>query len=248
MLHSGSSPSTAFDLLHTSVQRWIWEQNWTDLRDVQEAAVEPILAGEVDVVIAAATASGKTEAAFLPIVSRLVAEDSGSQQPGFRVLYISPLKALINDQYSRLDLFCERLGIPVFRWHGDVAGSRKAAALHNPSGVLLITPESLEALREPGGRRRSAARSPERSLWTSCTYIGAERGAQRRCYTGSTSRCAARRPGSRSATLGDMAAAAEYLRPGRGDDVLLTSDADGQEIKPRYAATPRAEAHRPAAR
>ena len=236
MLHSGSSPSTAFDLLHPSVQRWIWEQNWTDLRDVQEAAVEPILAGEVDVVIAAATASGKTEAAFLPIVSRLVAEDSGSQQPGFRVLYISPLKALINDQYSRLDLFCERLGIPVFRWHGDVAGSRKAAALHNPSGVLLITPESLEALFVNQGPVVARLLAPLSYIVVDelHSYIGAERGAQLQSLLHRLD-LALRRTTPRialSATLGDMASAAEYLRPGRGDDVLLlASDADGQEIK-----------------
>jgi ATP-dependent helicase Lhr and Lhr-like helicase len=136
--------SAAFGRLHPSVQRWIWQQGWTNLRDAQEAAIEPILAAEADVIIAAATASGKTEAAFLPICSTLINEDAVSG--GMRVLYVSPLKALINDQFDRLDELCEHLRVAVHRWHGDVPGSKKAKLLKNPDGVLLITPESLEAV------------------------------------------------------------------------------------------------------
>ena len=137
-----SSESKAFLLLHEKVQRWIWEQRWDELRDAQEEAIEPILGGQTDVIISSATASGKTEAAFLPICSSLI-ESKGQS---VHCLYLSPLKALINDQYDRLSGLCERLEIRVSAWHGDIAQSRKEKVIKDPSGILLITPESLEAL------------------------------------------------------------------------------------------------------
>lgn len=157
--------STAFDRLHPKIQRWIWDKGWNELRDAQERAIAPVLAGDQDLIIAAATASGKTEAAFLPICSALLTARDPTSRPagatelddatergpvvgtsGVQILYLSPLKALINDQNGRLDALCEHLDLPVHRWHGDVAGSRKAKVLAHPDGILLITPESLEAL------------------------------------------------------------------------------------------------------
>jgi ATP-dependent Lhr-like helicase len=91
---SDSSPaskvSSAFDLLHPEIQRWIWERGWTELHDVQEHAARPILEGMRDVIITAATAGGKTEAALFPVLTRVAA----SPAAGIRVLYVSPLKAL----------------------------------------------------------------------------------------------------------------------------------------------------------
>ena len=131
--------SRAFERLHPKVQYWLWQRSWTELREAQEAAVEPILSGDHDVIIASSTASGKTEAAFLPIGSRLAEELSGEGL----TLYISPLKALINDQFERLGPFFEHLGLPAYPWHGDVAASKKKQFLKDPRGLLLITPESL---------------------------------------------------------------------------------------------------------
>ncbi|KAK0330051.1 hypothetical protein LTR94_034364, partial [Friedmanniomyces endolithicus] len=90
----------------------------------------------------AGTASGKTEAAFLPLLTE-TAEMTGG---GLRLLYISPLKALINDQFRRLEPLCERLGLPITRWHGDAPQGPKTRLLKTPAGVALITPESIEAL------------------------------------------------------------------------------------------------------
>ncbi len=90
----------------------------------------------------AETAGGKTEAAFLPILSAIAEEPPGS----IRVLYVGPLKALINDQFGRLEELCENLNVPVHRWHGDVDAGRKARVTKDPAGVLLITPESIESL------------------------------------------------------------------------------------------------------
>lgn len=228
-------PSEAFHRLHPEVQRWIWEQRWTELRDAQEAAVEPILAGDTDVIIAAATASGKTEAAFLPVCSSLLqSEDAASS--GAQVLYVSPLKALINDQYDRLDQLCERLDIPVHRWHGDVPASRKAAFRRSPAGVLLITPESLEALFVNHGPSIPFLFSRLRYVLVDelHSFIGTERGSQLQSLLHRLELALRRRVPriGLSATLGDMETAAEFLRPAGGAAVkVIVSDDDGQELR-----------------
>ena len=133
--------SSSFEMLHASVQKWIWKQGWTSLRDIQENSIPLVLRGDSDVIISASTAGGKTEAAFLPILSKIIT-DPGS---GYDVLYVSPLKALINDQTRRLQDMTAGINVEVTPWHGDIAASRKAKSLKNPSGILVITPESLES-------------------------------------------------------------------------------------------------------
>ena len=134
----------AFDQLHRKVQEAIWNQEtpWDRLRPLQEDSIRAVLTRENHVILAAATASGKTEAAFLPILSRL-AEDS--DRSGVGAIYVGPLKALINDQFRRLEELCHFAQIPVHKWHGDVSGTQKKKFRENPGGVLLITPESLES-------------------------------------------------------------------------------------------------------
>ena len=133
--------SSAFHLIDERIQRFIWAEGWESLRDAQEATIPLIIKADRDVIVAAATAAGKTEAAFLPALTHLVQSDP----PGL-IVYISPLKALINDQFGRLDRLCEQLEVPVWPWHGDISASTKTRFLAKRQGVLLITPESLEAL------------------------------------------------------------------------------------------------------
>lgn len=133
--------SSSFELLHDSVRNWVWRQGWSSLRDIQENTIPVVLQRDCDVIISAATAGGKTEAAFLPILSHLLSNPS----QGFDVLYVSPLKALINNQYRRLLDMTSGTSVVVTPWHGDIDASRKARALKNPSGILIITPESLES-------------------------------------------------------------------------------------------------------
>lgn len=128
-------------LLHPDVRAWVAGMGWTDLRPVQKEALLPVLEGKGDVLISAATASGKTEAAFLPAISRVLS----SPKPGVGILYASPLKALINDQFRRLHDLCTPLGMQLVPWHGDTDFGRRRAFLDNPSGLLLTTPESLES-------------------------------------------------------------------------------------------------------
>jgi ATP-dependent Lhr-like helicase len=131
----------AFSLLSPLVQRSIFDMGWKKLRRIQIEAINGIIEEEGNLLICAATASGKTEAAFLPIISKL----ADGKQESIRAIYVGPLKALINDQFGRLERLCERLELPVHRWHGDVTASHKKEVRQNPSGILLITPESLES-------------------------------------------------------------------------------------------------------
>lgn len=131
----------AFDQLHPTIREAIWRQGWKELRPLQVNSIQAVLESKDHLILSAATASGKTEAAFLPILLTL-ADDSTD---GVKALYISPLKALINDQFQRLATLCEIAQIPVHRWHGDVSGTDKRKLREDPGGVLLITPESLES-------------------------------------------------------------------------------------------------------
>ena len=169
-----SEQSGAFERLDPRVQRWVWKQGWTELRDIQELAIGPVLAGDRDVLITSSTASGKTEGAFLPIASAIADGD------GLQVLYISPLKALINDQERRLDSLLGSVDLPVHRWHGDVDAGKKQKVLKSPSGALLITPESLEALFVRRGSFVPGLLDGLRYIVVDelHAFIGAERGRQ----------------------------------------------------------------------
>lgn len=230
-------PSTAYELFHPAVQRWIYDAGWQRLHTVQERAAARILAGDRDVLLAAATAGGKSEAAWLPICSALArSAESGQTGPGIQAMVISPLKALINDQYERLVGLCERLDLPVHRWHGDVPGSRKSLVLRAPAGVLLITPESIEAMLVRRADRVGRVLADLRYIVVDelHSFIGTERGAQLQSLVHRIELCLDRRVPriALSATLGDLAAAAEFLRPGHGEEVeLVSSPEDGGEVR-----------------
>lgn len=131
-----------FDRFAPFVQEFIYKKSWQSLRPVQVEAANLIFDSSKDLLITSGTASGKTEAAFLPVLSQLYNKPATSVQ----VLYIGPLKALINDQFERLEQLCDQAGIVVFKWHGDVTSSSKTKFLKQPKGILQITPESIESL------------------------------------------------------------------------------------------------------
>lgn len=132
---------TAFNLLSEPIRKYIRDKKWESLRKIQEASIPKIITTDNNYVLISRTASGKTEAAFLPILSKV-----NFKEPGVKVLYISPLIALINDQFIRVEGLCEYLDVPVTKWHGEAAKGAKDRLLKNPSGIVLITPESLEAM------------------------------------------------------------------------------------------------------
>ena len=124
------------------IREYIYNSGWQVLRGVQNAAADVIFNTDENLLLTASTASGKTEAAFFPILTLL--DENPSSSVG--VLYIAPLKALINDQFLRLNYICEEADIKVTRWHGDATQTGKRKLLKKPSGILQITPESLESL------------------------------------------------------------------------------------------------------
>ncbi|MCW5892812.1 MAG: DEAD/DEAH box helicase [bacterium] len=234
--------STAFDLLAELVRRWVWQQQWTELRDAQERAIAPILGGREDVIVAAATAAGKTEAAFLPICSALSRNSDG----GIHALYIGPLKALINDQFGRLESLCRDLQIPVHRWHGDVSQAARRRLLQSPAGILLITPESLEAQFILRGPRLRSLFAPLR--WVVVdelhAFIGTERGRQLQSLLHRLElvRGAHVPRVALSATLGDLALAADFLRPRHGKHVVqIVANSDTRELRVQIRGYRRAD-------
>lgn len=224
---SGSDPATAFDRLHPEIRRWIREQGWQEIREIQDRAIIAVLDREDDVIIAAATAAGKTEAAFLPLLTQTAARKA----PGLSILYVSPLKALINDQFRRLDLLCERLQIDVVRWHGDAPQSAKRRTLRDPRGVALITPESIEALFL---RRARDAQSLFGGLDAIVidelhAFLQGPRGLHLASLLRRIDLMAGRRARrvGLSATLGDLGLAAKWLNAADAQSVAILEAASG---------------------
>ena len=212
------------------IQDFIYRSGWKTLRGVQNAAGDAIFGTEDNVLLTASTASGKTEAAFFPILTLL--DENPSQTVG--VLYIAPLKALINDQFGRLDELCQEVGIPVTRWHGDVPQTQKRRLLRKPAGILQITPESLESLlinkhmEIPSlfGDLRFVVIDEIHSL------LHGDRGLQTFCLIERLCRiagCKPRRIGL-SATLGNPEAAGAFLAAGSGRGTIIPKFDGGKEV------------------
>ncbi|MBO4356007.1 MAG: DEAD/DEAH box helicase, partial [Clostridia bacterium] len=219
-----------FERYSPFIQDYIYRSGWKSLRGVQNAAGEAIFGTDDNVLLTASTASGKTEAAFFPILTLL--DEDPSKTVG--VLYIAPLKALINDQFGRLNELCEEEGIAVTRWHGDVAQSRKRKVLKNPSGILQITPESLESLlinkhmEIPSlfGDLRFIVIDEIHSL------LRADRGLQTFCLIERLCRiagCNPRRIGL-SATIGNPEEAGRFLSSGSSRKTVIPSFDGGKEV------------------
>lgn len=131
----------AIELLRKDIVKYIYDQGWPALKQIQEAAIKHGHESEANLILAAPTASGKTEAAFMPAINEVADWSSG-----VKIVYISPLIALINDQFKRITELCEYLDIPVTSWHGESSKTGKQHLLKKPRGILLITPESIEAM------------------------------------------------------------------------------------------------------
>ena len=210
-----------FDRYAPFVQDFIYRNNWESLRAVQVAAGDAIFNTDCHVLLSASTASGKTEAAFFPILT-LFSEDP-PQSVG--AIYIGPLKALINDQFLRLNDLCAEAGIPVWHWHGDVAQSHKSKLLKHPSGILQITPESLEALLLHKHAAISRLFGDLRFIVIDEVHslMRGDRGGQTLCLIERLSRLAGvdpRRIGL-SATIGDLEGTGRFLASGTGRRTII---------------------------
>lgn len=206
--------TSVFERYAPFIQEYIYRKKWTDLREVQVEACNAIMDTDNHIIIASGTASGKTEAAFFPMLTLLDKRPSNS----IGIMYISPLKALINDQFERLGELLEDVDIPVWSWHGDISQSHKKKALKVSNGVLQITPESLEALlmRHPGDACRLFSDLQFIVIDEIHALMGVDRGLQVLCLIKrleTLTNCKPRRIGL-SATLNDYVPAMEYLSSG----------------------------------
>ncbi len=203
-----------FERFPDFIQEFIYAHSWESLRGVQIAAARTIFDTDHDLLLTSSTASGKTEAALFPILTELYR--SPAQSIG--VLYIAPLKSLINDQFSRIDELLDQSGIKVTHWHGDVAASHKTKLLQAPEGILQITPESLESMLI--NRSNDIVR-----LFCDLRYViideihtltGTDRGNQIICQLSRIERLIGHRPRriGLSATVGDPSLAASWLSSG----------------------------------
>ena len=212
---------SAFDRYAPFVQDYIYRNRWENLRAIQVAAADTIFNTDENVLLTASTASGKTEAAFFPIITLF------SEAPPTSVgcIYIGPLKALINDQFTRLTDLCDEADIPVWHWHGDVAQSHKSRLMKRPSGILQITPESLEAMLlhkhaaipKLFGDLRFVVIDEVHSL------LRGDRGGQTLCLIERLSRIAGVNPRriGLSATIGDPEKTGEFLSLGTGRKTII---------------------------
>ena len=212
------------------IQDYIYTSGWQTLRAVQNAAGDAIFNTDQNVLLTASTASGKTEAAFFPILTLL--DDEPSRSVG--VLYIAPLKALINDQFGRLNDLCEEAGIQVTKWHGDAAQSKKRKLLKNPSGILQITPESLESLLINKHMEIPSLFSDLRFIVIDEIHslLRADRGLQTFCLIERLCKlagCDPRRVGL-SATIGDPEAVGEFMSAGSGRGCIIPEFDGGREV------------------
>ena len=203
-----------FERLAPYIQDFIYSSRWTELRDIQIAACETIFDTDDNLLLSSGTASGKTEAAFLPVLTELYNNPSAS----VGVLYISPLKALINDQFKRLEYLLQQSNLPVYKWHGDASAAEKNRLLKHPEGILQITPESLESLLI---RKRGACGTLFRDLRFVIIdevhyFMRDVRGVQVLCLLERLQRLTGNIPRriGLSATLGDVRAAVDWLNAG----------------------------------
>ena len=210
------------------VQDFIYRNHWESLRAIQVAAGDVIFNTDENLLLTASTASGKTEAAFFPIITEFYENPPAS----VGCIYIGPLKALINDQFYRLTELCEEAEIPVWHWHGDVSQNHKEKLMRHPSGILQITPESLEAIllhkhsAIPGlfGDLRYIVIDEVHSL------LRGDRGGQTICLIERLSRLAGVNPRriGLSATIGDPEMVGEFLSLGTGRRTIVPKiDAKG---------------------
>ena len=215
-----------FERFSPFIREFIYSHSWDELRAVQVAAAESIFETENNLLLTSSTASGKTEAVFFPILTEL--SENPAQSIG--VLYIAPLKSLINDQFYRIEELLAETDIKVTHWHGDVGQSKKKKLLEAPSGILQITPESLEAMliNRHNDIKRLFGDLRFVVMDEIHTLIGTDRGNQILCQLSRIESVIGHSPRriGLSATVGDPEAVAEWMSngTGRATDLPLFKD------------------------
>ena len=220
--------SDIFNRFPEFIREFIYAHGWESLRGIQVAAAECIFQTEDNLLLTSSTASGKTEAAFFPILSELCENPPAT----VGVLYIAPLKSLINDQFYRIEELLLESGIPVTHWHGDVAQSHKKKLLEKPRGILQITPESLESMLINRSNDMIRLFGDLRFVVIDeiHTLTGSDRGNQILCQLARIGRLIGYHPRrvGLSATIGDPEKAAAWLGAGSGRQTFIPENEVGK--------------------
>ena len=238
-----------FERFPDYIREYIYAHSWESLRDVQTEAANCIFNTDQNLLLTSSTASGKTEAAFFPVLSLL------NEAPPYSVgvLYIAPLKSLINDQFERMQEILDMSGVEVTHWHGDVSASHKKKLLSKPRGILQITPESLEAMLINRSNDIPRIFGDLRFVIIDeiHTLTGTDRGNQIICQLSRIARLIGYHPRriGLSATIGDPSLAANWLAADTGREVY-TPTFKNEKIKWRlglehfYIENPEAEKYK----
>ena len=223
----------SFDSLSEPIRKYIRDKGWEQLRPIQTASIAKILSTEDNYILASRTASGKTEAAFLPILSKVDFKETGIQ-----VLYISPLIALINDQFYRIEELCKYLDVTVTKWHGEANKTLKDRIIKQPNGVILITPESLEAMfvNKPFNVKQLFSNLKYVVIDEIHSFIGTDRGTQLKSILSRLQNVNAKRFSivGLSATIGDYDEAKKFTGNELHTKVLLDRTAKDIHAVFRY--------------
>ncbi len=207
------------------IQDFIHDSRWSGLRDIQTGVFDVFYGSKEHILISSGTSSGKTEAALFPVLTSLHNEPVNT---GFGAVYIGPTKALIDDQFGRIDRIIRETGIRVTEWHGDVGQNRKKSALKDASGILQITPESLQNLIVNEYDSMKELFRELRFILIDEVHIfcGSRRGSQLLCCLETLERvcgCTPRRIGL-SATISDMNLACRWLSASTGVETHPVKD------------------------
>ncbi len=216
--------SDLFSDLPWFLQEHIHSNGWTDFRSIQLDAYERFVQGEEHILISAGTSSGKTEAAMFPVIASLYAEPC----EGIGALYIGPLKALIDDQFERISPVLKDSGIKVTGWHGDVGQHTRNKVLKDPSGILQITPESLQNIVT--NRQEELVRMFGHLRFVVIdevhAFMNSDRGLQLLCCLERLEEIAGCRPRrlGLSATISEKETACRWISANTGRETVTVSD------------------------
>ncbi|MFA6224672.1 MAG: DEAD/DEAH box helicase [Methanoregula sp.] len=224
--------SSAFTSLHESLQQVLAQRlDWTELREVQERAYTAIAAGK-DVLVIAPTAGGKSEAALIPVMDDILKHG----RMGVACLYISPLKALINDQEDRFREFCVPTSLTVIKWHGDVPKGDRGWKDGEPPHFLMITPESLEVLLQEKKHSADLQRVRTVIIDELHAFVESERGVQLKVLLNQLDRIT-KRPVQRvglSATTGNPEEVLHWMSDDRHGSELVAIPAPPKDKQFRF--------------
>ncbi|MDR0946998.1 MAG: DEAD/DEAH box helicase [Ruminococcus sp.] len=214
----------AYSRLSPILREYIYNSGWEKLRYIQEAACSVIFDTQSHLLLSSGTASGKTEAAFLPAITEILKDPPKS----VGILYISPLKALINDQFGRIEKLLDNAHIKVVKWHGDASLTQKNKLVREPSGVMQTTPESIESLLINKREALIKLFSDLRFVIIDEVhyFMDSPRGLQLQCQLERIEKICninPRRIGL-SATISDTKGAEDFLRGGSNIDVVTPPD------------------------